>query len=111
MLRAEHYGWVVIGIRNGNAGLFARPVEHERLDRASVSSLLLRLGGTAGDEIHRAAGPGLERQPFAPADLQPHALVSDGRACQCLSSARAKSRWLRALRIPFVLRLEWWISW
>ena len=46
VLRAEHYGWVVIGIRNGTAGLFARPVEHERLDRASVSSLLLRLGGT-----------------------------------------------------------------
>jgi 6-phosphofructokinase 1 len=46
VLRAEHYGWEVIGIRNGNAGLFARPVEHLKLDHRNASGLLLRLGGT-----------------------------------------------------------------
>jgi 6-phosphofructokinase 1 len=46
VLRAEHYGWGVIGIRNGNAGLFQRPVDCERLDPERISSLLLRLGGT-----------------------------------------------------------------
>jgi 6-phosphofructokinase 1 len=39
-------GWQVVGIRNGTAGLMARPVEAEELDDRALSSDLLRLGGT-----------------------------------------------------------------
>jgi 6-phosphofructokinase 1 len=45
--RAHHgYGWTVVGIRNGTAGLMERPVQAEELSEQSFSSDLLRLGGT-----------------------------------------------------------------
>jgi len=44
--RAGAEGWEVFGIRNGTAGLLARPVEYASLDRAAVGSEMLRLGGT-----------------------------------------------------------------
>ncbi|MGH6931093.1 MAG: ATP-dependent 6-phosphofructokinase [Dongiaceae bacterium] len=40
------FGWAVIGIRNGTAGLLARPVEAEELRAAATKSDMLRLGGT-----------------------------------------------------------------
>ena len=43
---ADAYGWQVIGIRNGTAGLLARPVEHEELGLAVVTGNILRMGGT-----------------------------------------------------------------
>ncbi len=39
-------GWTVVGIRNGTAGLMARPVEAEALDERVMSSEMLRQGGT-----------------------------------------------------------------
>ena len=45
--RAHHgYGWTVVGIRNGTAGLMERPVQAEELDDRAMNSDLLRLGGT-----------------------------------------------------------------
>ena len=45
--RATHgYGWTVVGIRNGTAGLMERPVQAEELDERAMNSDLLRLGGT-----------------------------------------------------------------
>ena len=44
--RAGAEGWEVVGIRNGTAGLLARPVEYTRLDRSAAGSEMLRLGGT-----------------------------------------------------------------
>ncbi len=49
VLRATgHYGWQVVGIRNGTAGLLARPVEAEtlRLTLDLFDGSLLRRGGT-----------------------------------------------------------------
>ncbi|RMD63359.1 MAG: ATP-dependent 6-phosphofructokinase [Alphaproteobacteria bacterium] len=47
VLRAVYgYGWEVIGIRQGTAGLMARPVAAEVLDPAEFTGLLLRTGGT-----------------------------------------------------------------
>ena len=40
------YGWQVIGIRQGTAGLLARPVQAETLDLADFTGNILRLGGT-----------------------------------------------------------------
>jgi 6-phosphofructokinase 1 len=40
------YGWSVVGIRNGTAGLLARPVEAVELDVAMVPATVIRLGGT-----------------------------------------------------------------
>src|SRR5262249_49585631 len=39
-------GWRVVGIRNGTAGLLARPVEYADLDLSFTGSEMLRLGGT-----------------------------------------------------------------
>ena len=39
-------GWEVMGIRQGTAGLLARPVEADRLDLALFTGTLLRTGGT-----------------------------------------------------------------
>ena len=44
--RASALGWTVVGIRNGTAGLLARPVESVELDRRVTGSDMLRLGGT-----------------------------------------------------------------
>ena len=45
--RAHHgYGWTVVGIRNGTAGLMERPVQADELDERAMNSDLLRLGGT-----------------------------------------------------------------
>ena len=44
--RAATLGWTVVGIRNGTAGLLARPVEAVELDRRATGSDMLRLGGT-----------------------------------------------------------------
>jgi phosphofructokinase-like protein len=45
--RAHHgYGWTVVGIRNGTAGLMERPVQAYELDDRAMSSDMLRLGGT-----------------------------------------------------------------
>jgi len=44
--RAGAEGWEVVGIRNGTAGLLARPVEYTSLDHTAVGSEMLRLGGT-----------------------------------------------------------------
>ncbi len=44
--RARTLGWTVVGIRNGTAGLLARPVEAVELDRRATGGDMLRLGGT-----------------------------------------------------------------
>ncbi|MGH6960546.1 MAG: ATP-dependent 6-phosphofructokinase [Dongiaceae bacterium] len=45
--RAGDLGWTVVGIRNGTAGLLARPVEAVELDGAAATEAnMLRLGGT-----------------------------------------------------------------
>lgn len=44
--RAHSLGWTVVGIRNGTAGLLARPVEATELDQKVVAAEMLRLGGT-----------------------------------------------------------------
>jgi len=43
---ASGYGWEVIGIREGTAGLLARPVMAESLDPAIFDGTILRQGGT-----------------------------------------------------------------
>ncbi|HEY5598502.1 MAG TPA: ATP-dependent 6-phosphofructokinase [Kiloniellales bacterium] len=42
----QGYGWEVIGIRQGTAGLLARPVDAEVLDIDQFTGMLLRTGGT-----------------------------------------------------------------
>ena len=42
----EGFGWQVIGIHNGTAGLIARPVEAEELDLSLFDGNILRRGGT-----------------------------------------------------------------
>jgi phosphofructokinase-like protein len=44
--RAGSLGWTVVGIRNGTAGLLARPVEAVELDHRATGGDMLRLGGT-----------------------------------------------------------------
>ena len=44
--RAGSLGWTVVGLRNGTAGLLARPVEAVELDATVTGSDMLRLGGT-----------------------------------------------------------------
>lgn len=47
VLRArDGYGWTMVGIHNGTAGLLSRPVEAEELDRRMTTSTVLRMGGT-----------------------------------------------------------------
>src|SRR5690554_4735776 len=40
------YGWSVIGIRNGTAGLLARPTQYEELTLDDFGGNVLRMGGT-----------------------------------------------------------------
>ena len=42
----EGYGWTVVGLRQGTAGLMARPVEAEELQLSLFDGTLLRLAGT-----------------------------------------------------------------
>ncbi len=42
----EGYGWEVVGIRQGTAGLMARPVEAQRLDLSLFTGTFLRMAGT-----------------------------------------------------------------
>jgi 6-phosphofructokinase 1 len=42
----QGYGWEVMGIHQGTAGLLARPVDAELLDLSLFTGLLLRAGGT-----------------------------------------------------------------
>ncbi len=52
--RAIHgYGWTVIGIKDGSAGLMARPVEAEELTLLSVGGDLIRRGGTILGTINK----------------------------------------------------------
>jgi 6-phosphofructokinase 1 len=44
--RAHHYGWRVLGIRDGTMGLLDRPLRYSELDLASVDGTMMRLGGT-----------------------------------------------------------------
>ena len=47
VLRArDGYGWTMVGIRNGTAGLLSRPPEAEELDHRMTTSTVLRMGGT-----------------------------------------------------------------
>ena len=52
--RAVHgYGWHVVGIRDGSAGLMVRPVDAEELTLASVGGDLIRRGGTILGTINK----------------------------------------------------------
>jgi len=42
----DGYGWEVVGVRNGTAGLLERPVLAERLTIAHFPGTLMRMGGT-----------------------------------------------------------------
>jgi 6-phosphofructokinase 1 len=44
--RATHYGWRVLGIRDGTMGLLDRPLRYTTLDLSSVDGTMMRLGGT-----------------------------------------------------------------
>jgi 6-phosphofructokinase 1 len=44
--RAGHYGWAVLGIRDGTMGLLDRPMRYETLDVTKVDGTVMRLGGT-----------------------------------------------------------------
>jgi 6-phosphofructokinase 1 len=44
--RATHYGWRVLGIRDGTMGLLDRPMRYDVLDLSSVDGAMMRLGGT-----------------------------------------------------------------
>jgi len=44
--RALHYGWRVLGIRDGTMGLLDRPLRYNELDLTVVDGTMMRLGGT-----------------------------------------------------------------
>jgi len=44
--RARHYGWRVLGIRDGTMGLLDRPLRYNELDLSAVDATMMRLGGT-----------------------------------------------------------------
>ncbi|RDD61770.1 ATP-dependent 6-phosphofructokinase [Ferruginivarius sediminum] len=44
--RAEGYGWQVVGIREGTAGLLDRPVRAEEMSSGIFDGTILRMGGT-----------------------------------------------------------------
>lgn len=44
--RAAHYGWDVVGIKDGTQGLLSRPVRFETLDLNRVDGTMMRQGGT-----------------------------------------------------------------
>ncbi len=46
VLRARGYGWTVVGIRNGTAGLMERPVQAVELGDEYTSTQIMRQGGT-----------------------------------------------------------------
>lgn len=54
----QGYGWEVVGIRKGTAGLLSRPVEAETLDLSLFTGTLLRMAGTV-------LGSTNEGDPFA----------------------------------------------
>lgn len=52
--RAVHgYGWQVVGIRDGSAGLLSRPVDAEELTLTTVGGDLIRRGGTILGTINK----------------------------------------------------------
>ncbi len=44
--RATHYGWEVVGIRDGTQGLCDRPVRADKLNPADMTTTMMRMGGT-----------------------------------------------------------------
>jgi 6-phosphofructokinase 1 len=46
MRAVDGYGWEVLGIREGTAGLLARPVDAQSLDITEFTGIHMRLGGT-----------------------------------------------------------------
>jgi len=46
VLRAQFHGWEVFGIRDGTQGLADRPVRAEKLDPATMTASMMRMGGT-----------------------------------------------------------------
>ena len=46
LYRAYHYGWEVIGLHDGTAGLLDRPIRHEVLNISKFDGHIMRLGGT-----------------------------------------------------------------
>ncbi|WP_114394551.1 ATP-dependent 6-phosphofructokinase [Oleisolibacter albus] len=44
--RASHYGWEVVGLEDGTAGLLHRPVRYQTLDVTKVDGTMMRQGGT-----------------------------------------------------------------
>ena len=42
----EGYGWQMIGIREGTAGLLRRPIDCEPLDPRNFTGMVVRQGGT-----------------------------------------------------------------
>ena len=44
--RATRLGWVVLGIKEGTAGLLTRPLQYEVLTPAMVDETVMRMGGT-----------------------------------------------------------------
>lgn len=46
LYRAYHYGWEVIGLHNGTAGLLDRPMRYETLNIKDFDGHFMRLGGT-----------------------------------------------------------------
>ena len=70
--RAIHgYGWQVVGIRDGSAGLLSRPVDAEELSLVSVGGDLIRRGGTILGTINKG-------DPFA--FVMPDGSVADRSA-------------------------------
>jgi 6-phosphofructokinase 1 len=49
----EHYGWPVIGIYEGTAGLLERPMKYEELGLRIFTGNILRLGGTILGTVNR----------------------------------------------------------
>jgi 6-phosphofructokinase 1 len=68
-------GWDVIGLRQGTAGLMARPVSAERLDPYAMSTGLLRQGGTVLGTTNRG-------DPFAYPMADGHLLDRSGEVIE-----------------------------
>lgn len=59
--QAERYGWQVVGIRDGTAGLLDRPVRAEEMSSGIFDGTILRMGGTI-------LGTTNKKNPFAVPD-------------------------------------------
>jgi len=46
VLRADAYGWEVVGIKQGSHGLLSRPPQTHPLNRDNVDTIMMRQGGT-----------------------------------------------------------------